>query len=57
MRLLFIPIYNYQLNIIYIKDDTPMIMSFPTVMVNRKSLVKLFSIIKTEKIKDKKNKK
>ena len=57
MRLLFIPIYNYQLNIIYIKEDTPMIMSFPTVMVNRKSLVKLFSIIKTEKIKDQKNKK
>ena len=57
MHLFFIPIYNYNLNIIYIKNDTPMIMSFPTVMVNRKSLLKLFSIIKTEKIKNEEKKK
>ena len=57
MRFFFIPIYNYNLNFIYFKDDSPVIVSFPTVMVNRKSLVKLFSIIKTEKIKDNESKK
>lgn len=57
MHLFFIPIYNYTLNIIYIKNNDPIIMSFPTVMINRKSLIKLFSIIKTEKIKDEEEKK
>lgn len=52
MHLFGIPIYNYILNIIYINNNTPIIMSFPTVMIDRKSLIKLFSIIKTEKIKD-----
>ena len=44
MRLLGIPIYNYLLNIVYMKDNTPLIMSFPTVMIDRKALTKLFSI-------------
>ena len=54
MHLFFIPIYNYVLNIIYVIDNEPIIMSFPTVMIDRKALVKLFSIIKTEKIKENK---
>ena len=57
MHLFFIPIYNYLLNIVYMKDDTPMIMSFPTVMIDRKALVKLFSIVKTEKIEKEERKK
>ena len=57
MHLFFIPIYNYLLNIVYMKDDTPMIMSFPTVMIDRKALVKLFSIVKTEKIEKEEGKK
>ena len=52
MHLFWIPIYNYSLNIIYNLNDTPMIISLPTVMINRKKLVKLFSMIETEKIKD-----
>ena len=52
MHLFGIPIYNYSLNIIYLMNNTPMIMSFPTVMIDKKALTKLFSIIKTEKIKD-----
>lgn len=52
MHLFGIPIYNYSLNIIYNLNDTPMIISLPTVMINRKKLVKLFSMIETEKIKD-----
>lgn len=57
MHLFFIPIYNYLLNIVYMKDDTPIIMSFPTVMIDRKALVKLFSIVKTEKIEKEERKK
>ncbi len=57
MHLFFIPVYNYLLNIVYMKDDTPMIMSFPTVMIDRKSLVKLFTVVKTEKIEKEEGKK
>ncbi len=46
------PIYNYLLNIIYMKDNEPMIITLPTVMIDRKNLLKLFSNIKTVKIKD-----
>lgn len=46
------PVYNYMLNIIYIFNENPMIITLPTVMVDRKKLVKLFSNIETQKIKD-----
>ena len=52
MRFFGFPLYNYLLNIIYMNNETPMLMSFPTVMIDKKKLLKLFSIIKTEKIKD-----
>ena len=52
MHLFCFPIYNYTLNFIYIKDNVPMRISLPTIMVNRKKLLKLFSMIETKMIKD-----
>ena len=52
MRFFGFPIYNYLLNIIYLDGDNPMKISFPTVMIDKKKLLKLFSIIETKKIKD-----
>lgn len=52
MRFFGFPIYNYSLNIIYLQDEKPMIITLPTVMINRKLLVKFFSGIKVQKIKD-----
>lgn len=47
-----IPIYTYLLNIIYIVNEKPVLISLPVVMTNGKSIKKLFSNIETEKIKD-----
>lgn len=52
MHFLGFPIYNYLLNIIYVNNDSPLLISLPTVMINRKKLVKFLSIIETKKIKD-----
>ena len=52
MRFFGFPIYNYLLNIIYLQNEKPMIITLPTVMINRKQLLKFFSNIKVQKIKD-----
>ncbi len=48
----WIPVYAYLLNIIYIVNDKPEIISLPIVMTDKKSIKKLFSNIETKKIKD-----
>ncbi len=48
----WIPVYAYLLNIIYIVNEKPEIISLPIVMADKKSIKKLFSNIETEKIKD-----
>ena len=52
LKLLGIPIYNYNLNIIYFINKNTYIVSLPLVMVNRKQIKKLFSSIETEKIEN-----
>ncbi len=50
-RFLGIPMYSYSLNIIYAYNEKPMLITIPTVMSNKKQIVKLFANIETEKIK------
>ena len=52
MRFLGFPIYNYLLNIIYVENEKPMIITLPTIMTSRKELKKLFSTLEVKKLKD-----
>ncbi len=52
VRFFGFPINNYMLNIIYMQNENAMLITLPTVMVNRKQLIKLFSNLEIKKIKD-----
>ena len=52
MRFFGFPIYGYSINIIYLLNEKPMIITLPIVMVNRKQLLNFFSNLKFQKIKD-----
>ncbi len=46
------PIYAYSLNIIYIENDKPMIITLPTIMLDKKKTISFFKCFEIEIIKD-----
>lgn len=52
VKLFFIPIPYYNIDIVYVIDDEKLnILSFPTIMLNKKDIVKLFSCFEVKEYK------
>ena len=51
MRFVGFPIYSYSLNIMFIKNEETMLITIPTVMSNKKQILKLFSNLEIKTVK------